>query len=1002
MYNTCNSATCKVIMIKKCSTRIIAATMSFLLAFGSVAIPAGAAGNDSGSDTGVSNAGTYNIDSFINESVENSYSKISQSYTAPIYEGDTCEILSNQALQSGTVGITEDNYDYKNPVVQMVIGDTATFTIDVPESGQYYYRFDYLSYDESMLPIELAMKVNGEYPFYEARHLVFETTWISKAEKSYDRYDNEIVTIPTKKIQWETKYLMDASYRHDTPLILELEKGQNEVSLEVSEGSLLLGNMYLERISEIPEYTSSKEAAGDELITIQGEDFTYRNDSSIRAVAEYDTAVSPFNTTDTRLNTIDRDSFKDAGQKVTYEFPVSKAGYYNIGLNYIQADKNGFPVFVNVAVDGTIPNTAFMAYPLHYTTKYKTATMKDNDKNNLSIYLEEGTHTISFAISIANTREVLEEVSEIMGKVNDLSLQITKVAGTNKDKYRDLKIERYIPGIQEQIYGWADELDTLYDSMREYTPKKGEIAAFSPISVASTQLRSFAKDPDDMPQRVAELATSMNSITIQLANLLSVVNKNKLGIDRIYLYQNDAKLPKRIGFFQNIYYTVKRFLASFFDQTYSTSNVNEEHVQVWVNYPRQYLEIMQKLIDEKFTPDTGIEVDLSLMPDANKLVLANAANDAPDVATGINYGIQPFDLGIRGATKDLTEFDDFQEIGKRFVPGLLVPSTIGDGIYSLPETLNFWVLFYRTDVLDKLSLKVPDTIDDVIAMLPELQMRGLNFYYPTAGMLAMRNFHGTTPLLFQNGATLYGEYAGDTTLNSEVAIKGITQLTELFTIYNMPVSIPNFYQHFRSGDLPIGIADFYSYNMLVNAAPEIADSWDISLMPGVKDEDGNVLRYSSGGANSTILFKSTKEREDNAWEYMKWWSSTEIQAEFGQTLQIAYGDEYMWPTANLEAFELLPWDTKDKQVIIEQSKWILESPRILGTYMLEREYSNAFNNIVVDGDTLRTRVDRAVKDINRETERKLEEFGYNKDGKVITPYKVPTIDTVNQILGNTN
>jgi ABC-type glycerol-3-phosphate transport system substrate-binding protein len=312
------------------------------------------------------------------------------------------------------------------------------------------------------------------------------------------------------------------------------------------------------------------------------------------------------------------------------------------------------------------------------------------------------------------------------------------------------------------------------------------------------------------------------------------------------------------------------------------------------------------------------------------------------------------------------------------------------------------VLFYRKDVLDKLNLEVPDTMDDVIDMLPELQMRGLNFYYPTAGMIAMRNFQGTTPLLFQNGATLYGEYAGDTTLNSEAAIKGITQLTELFTIYNMPVSIPNFYQHFRSGDLPIGIADFYSYSMLVNAAPEIADSWDIALMPGVEDENGNVLRYSAGGANSTILFKSNEEREKKAWEYMKWWSSTEIQAEFGQTLQIAYGDEYMWPTANLEAFAQLPWDTKDKQVIIEQSKWILEPPRILGTYMLEREYSNAFNNIVVDGYTLRTRIDKAVKDINRETERKLEEFGYNKDGKVIKPYKVPTIETVNQILGNTN
>jgi ABC-type glycerol-3-phosphate transport system substrate-binding protein len=952
-------------------------------------------------ETSASGSYSYDMDSFVSESIEYSYTNVSKGYTAPVYEGDPYEIQIDQAYQSGDGVVTGDNYDYKNSVVKMEIGNASTFIIDVPETGQYFYRFDYLSYDESMLPVELSMQLNGEYPFYEARRLLFESTWVAKEEKSYDRYDNEIVTIPDKKLQWETKYLMDASYRHSTPLILELQKGRNEVTLTVSEGSVLLGNMYLEKVTQIPEYTSSQPAEGSELITIQAEDFTYRNDSSIRAVAEYDSAVAPYNTTDTQLNTIDRDSFKDAGQRITYEFDAPESGYYNIALNYIQSDKSGFPVFADVEVDGTIPNTAFAAYPLDYTTKYKTKTLKDSEGNKLSVYLEKGTHTISFTINIQNMCEVLEAVSRIMGEINDLSLEITKVAGTNNSKWRDLDITKYIPNIQGEIYGWADELDALCDSMLVYVPGAKEIAAFSSIKVASTQLRSFAKDPDEIPSRVAELSTSINSINTQLANLLDAINKNKLGIDRIYLYQEGAELPKKIGFFKNIYLSIERFFSSFFDQTYSASNADKDHIQVWVNRPRQYLEIMQKMIDETFTPETGIEVDLSLMPDPNKLVLANASGDAPDVATGINYAI-PYDLGIRGAIKDLTEFDDFTEVASQYEAGLLIPSTIEDGIYALPETMNFWVLFYRTDILDKLGLEVPDTMEDVIDMLPELQMRGLNFYYPTAGMLKMRNFHGTTPLLFQNGATLYGEYAGDTTLNSEEAIKGLTELTDLFTIYDLPADIPNFYQHFRSGDLPIGIADYTVYSMLVNAAPEIADSWNISVIPGTVDENGEVLRYSSGGAESTVLFNSTEEREEKAWEFMKWWASAEVQAEFGQTLQISYGDDYMWNTANLEAFSQLPWDSKDKQVIIDQSKWVLEAPRILGTYMLERELSNAFVDIAINGKNLRTRIDKAVKVINRETERKLEEFGYNKDGEVITPYTVPTIDTVNEILGNTN
>ena len=97
----------------------------------------------------------------------------------------------------------------------------------------------------------------------------------------------------------------------------------------------------------------------------------------------------------------------------------------------------------------------------------------------------------------------------------------------------------------------------------------------------------------------------------------------------------------------------------------------------------------------------------------------------------------------------------------RYSEGLLVPSVVGDGLYSLPETMNFYVMFYRTDILSKLGLSVPNTMDELIAMLPDLQMRGLNVYYPTAAMLVMRNFHGTTPIIYQMDGALYGDTALD-------------------------------------------------------------------------------------------------------------------------------------------------------------------------------------------------------------------------------------------------
>lgn len=929
------------------------------------------------------------------------YSTVSKGYKEAVYTGDAIVYRISEAVaKADRAFLTNNNYEYVNDVLAVKAGDTVTLNIDVPVSGRYVMSFDYLSYDESILPVEMGMKIDGGYPFYEARSMKFETTWVSDGV-DVDRYGNEIVSLPDKLIRWEHKEVMDASYRYSDPLPVELTAGVHKLELNIQEGTLLLGNISLEAPGDVAEYAGSTKAEGNALITIEAEDFYQRNDSSIHAIGEYGSSLSPLSATTTVLNIIDEDSFNEAGQTVSYQFHVDNAGYYYIGMNYRQSEKNDFPVFVDWKIDGEIPNSAFKSYQVEAANKFRTVTLTDDNDDKLSVYLEPGDHTISLTISADNLRYALEAVDEIMSGISDLSLEVTKVTGTNKDKYRDLKLTRYIPDVQDRLLGWVDELYSLAEQAQPYVNAKSpdKVAAFSYLLIAANQLKSLAEKPNELVYRVDELSTSVNSINTQIANFVDLINDNDLSIDRIYIYQDGARLPKGQNIFQSIGTSLKRFGYSFMGQSYSASNTDESHIQVWVNRPRTYVEIMQKMIDEKFTPETGIEVDLSIMTDAQKLILSNASGDTPDIATGINYSI-PFDLAIRGSLVDLSKFDNYKEVFGRYSEGLLVPSVVGDGLYSLPETMNFYVMFYRTDILSKLGLSVPNTMDELIAMLPDLQMRGLNVYYPTAAMLVMRNFHGTTPIIYQMDGALYGNTALDILVDSEATVEGFTELTELFTLYDLPVDVPNFYQHFRNGDLPIGIADFNSYNLILNAAPEIANSWSIALVPGIEaEETGEVKRYMSGGAESTVMFSSDDEREQKAWQFMEWWSRADIQAEFGQRLQILYGDEYIWPTANLEAFERLPYPTSDKDIILTQAQYILETPRLLGSYMMERELSNAFNDVVVNGDTVRSRIDEVAKTVLRETERKLEEFGYiDSDGNVLKEYEVPSVEKVLEIL----
>lgn len=942
-------------------------------------------------------------ESYSNERLDSGYTKVSAAYTFAEYQGDVIEYDIESVYQNGDAQLTAETMGYEggSKVLSIDAKGTAELEIEVPSSAIYYMSIDYLANSESILPVEAGVMINGTYPFYEMRQQKLESRWTAKPDKVYDSYGNEVVSMPDKVYEWQNKYIKDSTYRYTQPLGIELVQGKNTITIALNEGTLLLGNISLTAKPQIVAYNGSETATGSGLIEIQAEDFLYRNDSAIHATCEYAPDLYPYQAGNRVMNTVDATSFGEGGQEITYSFTAEQAGNYYIAFHYSQSGKSDFPVFMNVKIDGEIPNTKFENHPFAYEKKYEMYTMVDSEGNKLSVPLEAGTHTVSLQISMEPIRESLETIDKIMSKVNDLSLEVTKVAGTNKDKYRDFSLEGYIPGIGDTMTGWADELSQVMENAKVYNPGKDKIAAFSSVKIAENQLRSLAKKPDELIYRIDELATSTSSVNQHLANLIDSLNGNDFSLDSIYFYQEDAQkqLPKNKNLFVKAWLGIIRFFTSFGEQAYSSTNTNPAHLQVSVNRSRQHLEIMQLMINEQFTPQTGIEVDLSLMPDQTKLVLANASGDSPDVATGVNYSI-PFELGIRGALKDLTEFDDFADVAERYNAGLIMPYVIGDSIYAIPETMNFQVMFYRKDILDKLGLEIPDTLEDIEAMLPDLQMRGLNFYYPTARTVGMKTFLDTTPILFQSGGTLYDGTVNKSTLTSEEIVEGFTTLTDLFTIYNLPKDVPNFYQHFRNGDYPIGISDFGNYNMISNAAPEIDGSWGVALIPGIANEAGEVMRYSSAGAESTFLFESTPEREQQAWEFVKWWSSADVQAEFGQRLQITYGDEYYWNTANAEAFAQLPWDSDDKEVILEQLEWTLEAPRALASYMVERELSDAYNLVVLGAksSTVREALDNAQKNIKRETQRKLEEFGYIENGVTVKEYEVPTVEKVREII----
>ena len=909
-------------------------------------------------------------------SSETLYTAAVKTYTLPVYAGEAVTTPVSLSLD---------------------LDDSGEAVFAVPEDGLYEIWLSYQNTAETTLPTEMNVTLDGATPFTELQRVKLNSLWIDDGVFPQDRYGNEIATTPYAADIVSEAGMSDSAGRTADPFLFELTAGEHTLRFTVQDGGVDIIAVTLKAPVTIPAYDGQK-AEGDGIIVIEAEKIASRSESSIRGAGEFNARLSPYSTDHRMVNFLDGASFDAAGDTVTWDFTVEKTGWYQIGAYYRQNARADFPTFVDVLIDGAIPSEEARQVGFDYSTSFTNMTMKTSTGENQTFYLEAGDHTLSLTINAANITPVYEEIDALLKEINALSNDIQSLmGGATADPYRSYHMLDNFPDLVERLNGWADRCEAQVKYIKQFSPINSG-SAFSSMTLCADQLRRLAKKPEDLPRRMAEFSTGANSAARMLAQQLTDMAVNDLSIDQIYIYQESAELPQKPGFFESTMKSVERFFRSFTAQDYAAGTGSEGHLQVWMGRSRQYVETVQNLIDTEFTPKTDIQVDISLMPDANKLVLANAAGTAPDVVLSLQY-VVPSYLNIRGALYDLTQFEDFPEVAQRFSSGLFVPYILGDGVYAMPETVNFWVMFYRKDVLDNLGIAVPNSMDEVKLILPELQRRSMNFYFPTAGMVGTKVFPGTLPLILQAGGSIYAKTVADTTLDSEISLAGFRELTELFTVYNMPTDVPapGFYQQFRDGTLPIGIADLATYNLLLNAAPELDGLWDIALFPGLTNEDGEVLRYTTGGAETMAIMSQT-EMPDEAWEFLKWWSSTEVQSEFGSLLQSTYGSEYIWPTANREAFATLPLRAAHKKVIIEQMQWMTEAPWVLGTYMLERELSNAFISVTVNGVEARRAMDTAVKRINRETYRKLEEFGYYADGEMLEDFMTPDVSVVTRLI----
>lgn len=875
--------------------------------------------------------------------------------------------------------------------------DQAVYNVHVREDGYYHLQLDYAPTSESLIDSTLSIKINGEHPFDEARTLNVPLRW-KDATKDFvrDSYGDETLPPQIQLGGWSTIQLYNNQYDTVMPLLFEFKKGNNTILIEnVSSNVLMLGDLILKAPREIPsydEYYSHHETSQGIRQYVNAISYVEKNSSYIRMDSVNNPALEPFHAVDRLLNVIDGGSWSKSGQELVYEVTVPETGNYKLAL-YYQNSKNDFVVFRTIRIDGKILFKEMMAYPFPATKgKWQLEVLSDDNCQPYEFYLTKGTHQISLAADYEPVAKSVRDIHLLLNHINQFSLEIIKLTGKNIDKNRTWQLTRYIPETDTYLAAYETIIKNIIAELSSYAPNKEASATLSYLQKALYSLDKLRKYPDRLPIYLEDLSTGTASVAQRLGDSIAMLSEQPLSLDGFLVFSDQHIDQPKAALSARLKAGFQSFASSFTSDKYSPK-LDPEAVDIWVNRAITYVDLMQKLADAEFTPRTGIRVNLSVMPDANKLILAAAAGEAPDVALGLP-SYMPFDFAIRNAVRDLSAFPDFWEIAGSFAPGAFVPYVLNDSVYALPETLDFNAIIYRTDLFNAMGLEVPDTWDEVIKILPELQRYGMSFYHPIAGGGALKWFYQTAPFIYQYNGSLYSEDGLTTTIDSPEAAKGLSFLNSLFTTYSLPEQVASFYNSFRYNQIPIGIVSFGDYLQIKNAAPELIGQVALANNPGTRHADGTINRSFIANGSAGIILADTEKAEES-WEFLKWWMSRETQTTFAYHLQSTYGPEFVWLSGNIDAVKNSPIDEQDKRIILDQIEWLVDVPRTPGQYMLERGLSDIWNKAVFDGTPTGVAIDAQVILINRENRRKLVEFGFlDQHGNVVKPYIIRDVDWI--------
>ena len=788
----------------------------------------------------------------------------------------------------------------------------------------------------------------------------------------------------------------------------------------------------------LSQYDTTKKASGN-IINIQAEFPDFVSDSSVVPSNSNDSAANyPVTSAAQLFNVIGETGFSTVGQWAAYNFTVNEDGFYKFAMRYKQDALQGMFICRTIKLAGgdyglsdgspTVPFEEAQNIRFDYNEDWQCDYLGDAD-TEFELYFEAGVeYTLYVECSLGDLREYIQSVETSLSNINECYLRIIQRTGSSPDTNQTYDFQKIMPDVLVTLLQEAVNLTRIADELEALCGTNGSHLA---------TLDSVARILNIMGSNNGEdIAANLSQLKSYLGTLATWINDSKTGammIDGIYIVpvDTDESIPRaKAGFFQAIWFEISSFIYSFFtnyDQMGLTTipDENTTTIDVWLASGRDQSQIWRSLVDSKggYTDQTGNAVALKLVT-AGTLLPSILSDRGPDVYLGlaatdvINYAIRDAVLPVSGNSTVLSDSENavfttyvYEDVnGNRetftaeeiagtdmsgytlvseplstfqsnFAPAAVNALTLLDVTYGVPMTMGFAMMFYRMDVLAELGVEVPESWDELLAMLPALQSNNMTIGVSYVSALDVIMYQkGGNMWKYTNSLTgdaIYdSQYTGSKIdLDSNIALEAFEFVCRLYTEYSLPVSY-DAANRFRTGEMPIVIGDYTTiYNTLAVYATEISGLWEFCSLPGSEnaDEDDGFNYDSLASVTATVILNGCDDLQ-SAWEFVQWQTSAKVQAEYGNRIVALIGPAAKYETANVKAINDLSWTSSEKAALNDQMQNLNAIVNYPGSYIITRymnfAFFDAYNNSANPYEALM----EYVPAINDEIARKRKEF----------------------------